>query len=130
MQQYADIYFLLNHSTYFGRPSRPQSGVHNTVVAASGTDHTIWGASFLKPDQIRTGVGLTVPHQSLLKEAVLEGPRYYARLMQQHIQKILHRVTIHIMPLLSAAGSTFTFSLFAVNWAKRYHKSKNDNTKF
>ena len=27
----------------FGRPSRPSSGVHKTVVAASGTDHTIWG---------------------------------------------------------------------------------------
>ena len=51
MRQYAGIYLLLNHSTYFGRPSRPSSGVHKTVVAASGTDHTIWGASFLKRDQ-------------------------------------------------------------------------------
>jgi len=49
MQQYADIYLLLNYSTCFGRPSRPSSGVHKTVVAASGTDHkqassnvTIW----------------------------------------------------------------------------------------
>jgi len=41
MQQYADIYLLLKYSTYFGRPSRPSSGVHKTVVAASGTDHTI-----------------------------------------------------------------------------------------
>ena len=57
MQQYADIYLLLNYSTCFGRPSRPSSGVHKTVVAASGTDHTIWGASFLKRDQRRTGVG-------------------------------------------------------------------------
>jgi len=48
MQQYADIYLLLNYSTCFGRPLRPSSGVHKTVVAASGTDHTIWGASFLK----------------------------------------------------------------------------------
>jgi len=54
MQQYADIYSLLNYSTCFGRPSRPSSGVHKTVAAASGTDHTIWGASFLKRDQIRT----------------------------------------------------------------------------
>jgi len=54
MQQYADIYLLLNYSTCFGRPSRPSSGVLKTVVAASGTDHTIWGASFLKRDQIRT----------------------------------------------------------------------------
>jgi len=47
MRQYADIYLLLNYSTCFGRPSRPSSGVYNTVVAASGADHTIWGASFL-----------------------------------------------------------------------------------
>ena len=52
MQQYADIYLLLYYSTCFGRPSRPSSGVHKTVVAASSTDHTIWGASFLKRDQI------------------------------------------------------------------------------
>ena len=50
MQQYAGIYLLLNYSACFGRPSRPSSGVHKTVVAASGTDHTIWGASFLKRD--------------------------------------------------------------------------------
>ena len=50
MQQYADIYLLLNYSTSFGRPSRPSSGVHKTVVAASGTDHTIWGTSFFKCD--------------------------------------------------------------------------------
>jgi len=50
MQQYADIYLLLNYSTCFGRPSRPSSGVHETVVAASGTDHTIWEASFFKCD--------------------------------------------------------------------------------
>jgi len=51
MGQYADIYLLLNHSTCFGRPSHLLSGVHKTVVAASGTDHTIWGASSLKRDQ-------------------------------------------------------------------------------
>ena len=50
MQHYADIYLLLNYSICFGRPSHPSSGVHKTVVAASGTDHTIWGASFLKRD--------------------------------------------------------------------------------
>ena len=49
MKQYADIYLLLNYSTCFGRPSRPSSGVHKTVVAASSTDHTIWGASVLAP---------------------------------------------------------------------------------
>jgi len=47
MQQYADIYLLLNYSTCFGRSSRPLSGVHKTVVAACGTaDRTVWGASF------------------------------------------------------------------------------------
>jgi len=53
-QQHADIYLLLNYSTCFGRPSRPSSGVHKTVVAASGTDRTVWAASFFKHDQIRT----------------------------------------------------------------------------
>jgi len=54
MQQYADIYLLLNYSTYFGRQSRPSSGVHKTVIAACGTDHTIWGASFFKRDHVVT----------------------------------------------------------------------------
>ena len=51
MQQYAYIYLLLNYSTCFGRPSRPSSGVHKTVVAATGTDHTVWGAGFFRRDQ-------------------------------------------------------------------------------
>ena len=54
MQQYAYIYLLLNYSTCFGRPLRPSSGVHKTVVATSGTDHTIWGASFFKRDHVVT----------------------------------------------------------------------------
>jgi hypothetical protein len=33
IQQYADIYLLLNYSTCFGRPSRLSSGLHKTVVA-------------------------------------------------------------------------------------------------
>jgi len=41
MQQYVVIYLLLNYCTCFGRPSRPSSGVHKTVVAAFDTDHTI-----------------------------------------------------------------------------------------
>jgi len=41
MQQYADIYLLLNYSTCFGRPSRTSSGVHKTVVAASGTVRSV-----------------------------------------------------------------------------------------
>ena len=54
IQLYADIYLLLNYCTCFGRPSSPSSGVRKTVVVASGTDHTVWGAIFLKRDQIRT----------------------------------------------------------------------------
>jgi len=41
MQLHADIYLLLNYSTCFRRPSHPSSGVHKTVVVASGTDHTM-----------------------------------------------------------------------------------------
>jgi hypothetical protein len=41
MQQYAGIYLLQNHSTCFGSPSHPSSGVHKTVTAASGTGHSI-----------------------------------------------------------------------------------------
>jgi len=52
MQQHADIYIPLNYSTCFGRPSRPSSGAHKIVVAACGTGHTIWEASFFKRDQI------------------------------------------------------------------------------
>ena len=37
MQRYADIYLLLNYCKIFGR----LSGVRKTVVAASGTDHTV-----------------------------------------------------------------------------------------
>jgi len=47
MQQYADIYLLLIYYTCFGCPSCPSSGIHKTVAAASGTGHTIWGASSL-----------------------------------------------------------------------------------
>ena len=59
MKQYGDIYLLLNYSVCFERPSRPSSGLHKTLVADSGTDHTIWGASFFKRDQIRTVLGRT-----------------------------------------------------------------------
>jgi len=54
MQQYADIYLLLNYCTCFGRPSRQSSLVHKTLVAVSGTDHTTWGASFFKRDHVVT----------------------------------------------------------------------------
>jgi len=56
MQLHVDIYVLLNYCTCFGRPSRPSSGVHKTVVTASGAEHTVWGASFFRRDQIRTAV--------------------------------------------------------------------------
>ena len=52
MQQDADIYLLLNYSTCFGRPLRPLSGLIKTVVAAYGTDRSIWEASFFKRDLI------------------------------------------------------------------------------
>ena len=48
------MYLLQNYCTCFGRPSRPSSGVHKSVVVACGTDHTIWGANVFKRDQIRT----------------------------------------------------------------------------
>ena len=44
IQQDATVcrYLLLqNHSTCFGCPSHPSSGVHKTVTAASGTGHSI-----------------------------------------------------------------------------------------
>jgi len=41
MQQYSGIYLLQNHSTCFGFPSHPSSGVHRNVTAASGTGHSI-----------------------------------------------------------------------------------------
>ena len=39
MQQYAGVYLLQNYSTCFGFLSHPSSGVHQTVIAASGTGH-------------------------------------------------------------------------------------------
>ena len=50
MQQYAGIYLLQNHSTYFGCPSHPSSGVHKTVTEASGTG--IWATTFLQRGQL------------------------------------------------------------------------------
>ena len=66
MQQYADIYLPLNYSTRFGRPSHLSSGVHKTVFAASGTDHTIWLASFLKHNK-------TSPYLQPLVQIILSG---------------------------------------------------------
>jgi hypothetical protein len=52
MQQYAGIYLLQNHSTCFGCPSHPSSGVHKTVTAASSTDHSIWATTVHQHGQI------------------------------------------------------------------------------
>ena len=40
MQQHVGIYILQDHSTCFGCPSYPSSGVHKIVTAASGTGHS------------------------------------------------------------------------------------------
>jgi len=40
MLQYAGVYLLQNYSTCFGCLSHPSSGVHKTVIAASGTGHS------------------------------------------------------------------------------------------
>jgi hypothetical protein len=49
MQQYAGIYLLQNHSTCFGRASRPSSGVQITVTAASGTVHSNGATKIVAP---------------------------------------------------------------------------------
>ena len=55
MQQYAVWYILLqNHSTCFGYPPHPSSGVLKTVTAASGTGH-LHSAS-LQRGQVGTGL--------------------------------------------------------------------------
>ena len=46
MQQYAGVYLLHNYSTCFGCLSRPSSGVHRTVTAASGTGHSFRATTF------------------------------------------------------------------------------------
>ena len=47
MQQYAGTYLLQNHSTCFGCPSHPSSGLHKTVTTASDTGHIIRATTFL-----------------------------------------------------------------------------------
>ena len=53
MQQYAGIYLLRVYSTCFGCPSRPSSGVQNTVNAISGTGHSNGATNFLQRGLIR-----------------------------------------------------------------------------
>ena len=54
MQPYAGIYLLQNHSTCFGCPSNPSSGVHQTVTAAICTGHSNSATTFLKRGQLAT----------------------------------------------------------------------------
>ena len=92
MQLYADIYLLLNYSTCFGRPSHPSSGVHKTVVAASGTDHTIWEGSFFKHDQLRTGLRQSI---ATIKWRGFWWLRWY-KMFVTSIKRIqLHRCDMH-----------------------------------
>jgi len=55
MQQHAVWFILLqNHSTCFGCPLHPSSGVLKTVTAASGTGHNIATATSLQRGQVGT----------------------------------------------------------------------------
>ena len=74
MQQYADIYLLLNYSTCFGRPSRPSSGVHKTVVAASGTDHTMGSKLLQTWPRLKKFAAQTVWSVSEAETTVLRTP--------------------------------------------------------
>ena len=47
MQKFITAKLLYMFRASIARPSRPSSGVHKTAVAASGTDHIIWGATSL-----------------------------------------------------------------------------------
>ena len=82
MQLYADIYLLLNYSTCFGRPSHPSSGVHKTVVAASGTDHTIWVAR-----QYDLYQRLQLQFQVLVMTGAMDARNYQSNLA---VNKYLH----------------------------------------
>ena len=53
MQQYAGVYLLQNYSTSFGCLSHSSSGVHQTVIAASGTGHSFRATSFRQRGLIR-----------------------------------------------------------------------------
>ena len=46
MQQYAGVYLLQNYPTCFGCPSHPSSGVHQSVIAASGKGHSVRATTF------------------------------------------------------------------------------------
>jgi hypothetical protein len=50
------VYFilLLKSSTCFGCQQHPSSGVHKTVITATGTGHSICTATSLQRGQVRT----------------------------------------------------------------------------
>ena len=53
IQQDAGIYLLQNYSTCFECPSHPSSGIHQTVIAASGAGHSIRVTTFCQHGLIR-----------------------------------------------------------------------------
>jgi len=61
----ATVFILLqNHSTSFGCPPHPSSGVLKTVTAAFGTGHNISTATSLRRGQVGTGLCEYLPHDS------------------------------------------------------------------
>ena len=56
MQQYADIYLLQSHSTYFGCLQHPSPGVLKTVTAEAGTGHNIVAATSIQRGEIGTPI--------------------------------------------------------------------------
>jgi hypothetical protein len=57
MQQYAVYILLQYHSTCFGCRAHPSSGVHKTVVTATGTSHMV----------------VQLPHSSVAKLGLSQG---------------------------------------------------------
>ena len=49
--------FLHVHSTCFGCQPHPSSGVHKTVITASGTGHIFYAATSLQRGQAMTSIG-------------------------------------------------------------------------
>ena len=88
MQQYADIYLLLNYSTCFGRPSRPSSGIYKTVVAVSGTDHTAFEEA-CSPDSMICTRRLQLQFYVLLMMGAMDARNMHSNLA---VNKYLHTV--------------------------------------
>jgi len=83
MQQYADIYLLLNYCTCFGRPSRSSSGVHETVVAI------IWSRlkKLAPPDSMICTTGCQLQFHVLLMMGAMDARNMYSNLT---VNKYLH----------------------------------------